>query len=291
MGQTTFSTRDTGGSESVSLLMYQDLSLRCSICGCKIMPIIRTGPSLTFYAHVPKCGGSSMAQYLTERFGPIAFHNPYFLSLKPESRWSKSSPQHIDVTSLHRLFPKDFFDHTFTFVRHPVGRIISAYHFQVEVERSVSEAVSFIDWLDEIEDRLVETPFIFDNHIRPMTDIVPEGAQVFYMEHGMDAVIPWLDEVVGEKTGPRALPRVNERKKPSKKDAAPIVPDDAILDRIARIYAADFERFGYSIAEKMPAAPAPDLPEDVIAARDAAQKAHGKPGRQFKRKVQALFGK
>lgn len=252
------------------------------------MPIIRTGQSLTFYAHVPKCGGSSMAHYLTERFGPIAFHSPYFLSIKPENRWSKCSPQHIDAKSAGRLFPEGFFDHVFTFVRHPVGRTISTYHFQVEVERSVSEAVSFIDWLDEIEDRLEETPFIFDNHIRPMSDIVPEGAKVFYVEHGMDAVIPWLDDIVGEASGPRALPRVNERK-PVRKDSAKIVPDDAILDRIARIYAADFERFGYKLEEKMPVAQAPELPSDVLAAQ--AANAQQTPGHTLKRKVQSLFGK
>ncbi|MEO1273770.1 MAG: hypothetical protein AAFX99_37315, partial [Myxococcota bacterium] len=76
---------------------------------------------------------------------------------------------------------------------------------------------------------------------------------------------------------------------PVRKDSAKIVPDDAILDRIARIYAADFERFGYKLEEKMPVAQAPELPSDVLAAQ--AANAQQTPGHTLKRKVQSLFGK
>ncbi len=56
-----------------------------------------------------------------------------------------------------------------------------------------------------------EQPFLYDNHLRPMNEMVPEGAKLFYLEHGLDALVPWFDEVTGGKAGPRAVPHTNKR--------------------------------------------------------------------------------
>ena len=158
------------------------------------MPIFRAGEKLVYYAHVPKCGGSAVGWYLDERFGPLAFTDRRHTAQPAAARWSRTSPQHIDRGSLARLFPQGFFDAVFTIVRHPVARIVSAYHFQLEVEASIPQDTGFSDWLADLEEQLEEDPFAFDNHVRPMSDIVPEGAQVFHMEHGLDALVGWFDD-------------------------------------------------------------------------------------------------
>jgi hypothetical protein len=94
------------------------------------MPIFKAGGKLVYYAHVPKCGGSAVGWYLTERFGPIAFEDRNHTRHDAKTQWSRTSPQHIDRVSLGRLFPEGFFDAAFTIVRHPVARLVSAYHFQ-----------------------------------------------------------------------------------------------------------------------------------------------------------------
>ncbi|MBF9032144.1 sulfotransferase family 2 domain-containing protein [Rhodobacterales bacterium HKCCE3408] len=243
------------------------------------MPIIRAGAQLIYYAHVPKCGGSSVERYLTDRFGPIAFVDTRHHSLRPERRWSRSSPQHIDLVSFERLFPRGFFDASFAIVRHPVARLVSAYHFQLEVERSTPAAFSFSDWLDMIPETLAEIPFAYDNHILPMTQIVPEGARVFHIEHGVDAIIPWFDELTGVVCGPRAMRRVNEHKG---RGGAKEKPSATDIARIAEIYAEDFERFGYTPDDRTPTAPAPFLPPDFIAARDAELAQDARPLRWLK---------
>jgi len=234
------------------------------------MPIFRVNEKLVLYAHVPKCGGSAVSWYLSERFGPIAFNDTRHTRHDPRSLWSQTSPQHIDRVSLGRLFPDGFFDATFTIVRHPVARLVSAFHFQTEVERRVPADTSFGEWLDDIVEEQGESPFLFDNHVRPMDDIVPEGAQVFHMEHGLDALVPWFDALTGTRDGPRALPRINARGNYTKARSVETVPTERDLDLIARQYARDFDRFGYVPDRKAPETPAPVLNPAQQAERDTA---------------------
>lgn len=253
------------------------------------MPIFRTATKLVLYAHVPKCGGSAVSWYLAERFGQVAFNDIDHTRQPPIARWSRSSPQHIDRDSLGRLFPDGFFDAAFTIVRHPVPRLISAYHFQIEMERSLSEQISFSDWLMDLEERRAEDPFCFDNHVRPMSDFVPEGADVFHMEHGLDALVVWFDALTGDTAAPRAIPRVNDR---SQRDRSTdrVTPDDRDLELIARLYGVDFDRFGYSLDSRDPATPAPVLSATQLAERNAALKAHDRPLSRLTRRLRRRIG-
>ena len=255
------------------------------------MPILRAGPRLIFYAHVPKCGGSAVGWYLAERFGALAFEDRQHTRHAPQSLWSQTSPQHIDTASLGRLFPPGFFDASFTIVRHPVARLFSAYRFQIEVEALVPPETRFGDWLQAIAARRAAEPFLYDNHVRPMTEIVPEGATVFHMEHGLDALVPWFDALTGEATGPRALPKINEQGAYAKAKAAQDAPTEADVAEVAVLYAADFERFGYEPGAKMPKAPAPSLSPEVLAARDAFLKSWNSPAGKLRRKIVRRLGR
>jgi len=232
------------------------------------MPIVKTGSKLVFYAHVPKCGGSAVQDYLTARFGALAFEDRRHTGHDPKSLWSRTSPQHIDKTSLSRLFPPAFFDAQFTIVRHPVARIVSAYHFQLEVESRISKLTSFHDWLLELQDGLGEDRFLFDNHVRPMTDIVPDGTKVFYLEHGLDALVPFFDDIIGDKSAPRSVGHSNKRGDLAKTAGEKVVPTEEDIKLISSIYAEDFERFGYAIGEKMPLASKPYISPHYIKERD-----------------------
>lgn len=185
-----------------------------------------------------------MLQYLQERFGSVAFHDNAFHWVPEADRWSQTSPQHIDAVSLSRMFPNGFFDASFAIVRHPVSRLFSAFHFQKEVEKGVlSQELGFGEWLEMIPARQKETPFAYDNHIRPMDELVPKEAEVFRLEQGADRFIGWLDLVLGNTDGPRFLPKVNERS--SRGKTGETVPTQEEINLIARMYARDFERFGY----------------------------------------------
>lgn len=240
------------------------------------MPILRAGGRLVYYAHVPKCAGSALEHYLEARFGPLGFLDARHTAIPKDRRWSRTSPQHVDAETLGRLFPPGFFDATFAVVRHPEARIVSAFHFQREVEATISLNVSFGEWLEDLLDAREEDPFLHDNHTRPMAEIVPDGATVFHLEHGLDAIIPWFDAFTGDEAGPRAIPKVNERGAHAK-TGADIALTEADRIRIAEIFAVDFARFGYIPGEKTPKATAPALSPEFIAERDAALKSMNNP--------------
>ena len=253
------------------------------------MPILKAGSRLIYYAHVPKCAGSALEHYLEARFGALAFVDSKYMSVARDLRWSKTSPQHINVEALNRLFPDGFFDAAFTVVRHPEARIVSAYHFQREVEKTIPEAIPFGEWLEDLELAREEDPYVHDNHVRPMSDIVPEGAEIFHLEHGLDQVIPWFDRLIDDKAGPRAIPKVNERGAYAKADQD-VTLTEADRARIAEIYAADYARFGYGVGEKAPTAPAPVLAPDFIAERDAALKSMNNPINRIGSKIRKKIG-
>lgn len=232
------------------------------------MPIIRAGSQLIYYAHVPKCGGSSIESYLMNRFGQIAFFNKRHHSIPVAHRWSQTSPQHIDLATRDQLFPDGFFDHSFAVVRHPVRRLISAYHFQLEVEQSTPANISFSFWLEGLADTMAADPFVYDNHTRPMVDLVPDDAKVFHLEHGLDAIVPWLDELTESNNAARVIGKVNERKTGFGKSQK-VEPSKADIDAIVELYAKDFERFGYQPGSHDPVTAAPELSTAYLQERDA----------------------
>lgn len=247
------------------------------------MAVFRAGGRLFYFAHVPKCGGSSIEEYLKARFGPIGMLDDHFSSIPAPQRWSRTSPQHIDWTSLQRLLPAAFFDDVFAVVRHPVSRIVSSYQFQVEVEKSISPEVHFSDWLHDNAEAFEENKFISDNHFRPQADLVPENGTVFHLEHGLDAVVPYLDAVTGSADGPRFIGHVNQRGSSRKRSrSAEVTPTSSDMALIRDLYAVDFTRFGYVPESKLPDRPAPGLDDDYVKIRDRAS---AKAGTQLNRVI------
>lgn len=215
------------------------------------MPIFRIDTRLFHFAHVPKCAGSAVENYLMDRFGPLGFLDRRHLA-DPGLRWSRSSPQHIDVASLHRLLPPDFFAGAVAVVRHPVDRIVSLFRFQRDIERSLPEDAGFGAWLDDLPERQRENPFYLDNHPRPMTELVPDGAAVFRLEQGLIPLISWLDVQAGDSAGPRQVTMRGSYAQHLARHGRPAGPPVTVSaedrQRIAALYAADFDRFGYDPA-------------------------------------------
>lgn len=223
------------------------------------MPIFRCRDKLVFYAHVPKCAGSAVNRYLTERFGAIAFQDERFLMRPEKERWSRTSPQHIDREARARLFPEGFFDASFSIVRHPVARAVSIYNFQREVENTIPEGTGFSSWLEALPELLTGDPRAFDNHARPMDELVPDDAAVFRLEDGTEGLIAWLDALQGKAAQPREIAPANRRSDRRGSvtwiggrngvggEAPPVRPNAADLEIIASVYARDFARFGYQV--------------------------------------------
>ncbi len=215
------------------------------------MPLFRVNGQLHFFAHVPKCAGTSVEHYLRERFGGLAFYDNSHTQTPPNTRWNNTSPQHIDIASFTKLIPENWIASSFAVVRHPVRRVISAYHFQAEVEGKLQGEQSIDDWLAAWIASADTNGFLYDNHLRRQTELVPDDAQIFYLEHGLDGVVTYLDALAGNSNGPRSILADNTRKA-GDKPAVQLSENSMAL--IADYYAADFTRFGYSLNDPKPLA-------------------------------------
>lgn len=189
-----------------------------------------------------------MEAYLQERFGELAFLDKNYLNKTHIDRWNRSSPQHVHLGALERLIPSSFFKTSFALVRNPVERTLSVFRFHQERLRTIDRGLTFSDWLEQLPSRREENPFIYDNHVRPMHELVPQTAKIFRMEDGTADVVDWLDEIAGNRDGPRELPRENTSK-PSSFFDRNVRRKHHIgkkeREKIATLYQRDFERFGY----------------------------------------------
>lgn len=207
------------------------------------MPFFRASEKLIYFAHVPKCAGTAVERYLRERFGAVGFVDEHFFSLPNSLQWSRSSAQHVPVNILDRLFPAEFFDASFAVVRHPVDRLVSEFHYLRDHLLRIDPSESFSSWISQIDGAVRANPWIYDNHLRPMTEMVPVGATVFRLEDGLERIIPYLDALVGYSDQSLRFDRVLTRDESIPK----VIATAADIAVIERLYQEDFEFFGYAL--------------------------------------------
>ena len=202
------------------------------------MPIYKSENKLVFFAHIPKCAGSTLENYLAKRFGKAAFLDGQYL--KVANPWNNTSPQHIDAKSLSRLFPDDFFDISFAVVRHPVDRLVSAYRWQKYQYKSIADEMGFSSWLRSVAEDIQKQSSVLDNHLRYQTDLIPPKSKIFKLEDGLDKVIDFLNEKFGRPD--QDIPLDNKNQLPSGETIVPC-KDDILL--IETLYAWDYFYLGY----------------------------------------------
>jgi len=211
------------------------------------MPITRLpNGKLLYFAHVPKCAGSAVEQYLKQRFGVLGLQDGAFAQRSASAAWSLSPPQHMPEAVRRDWLPDALFDGLFATVRHPLKRLQSVFLFQREVEGALPAQMPFHRWIDTLPRSLALAPYALHGHLRPMAEVVPETAAVFRIEDGLDPVVDWLDGTAGTTDGPRAIAPYNTLKDRLKGNVPEIDLTPEICARVAQLYAVDYARFGYS---------------------------------------------
>ena len=203
------------------------------------MPIFRINDKLIYYAHVPKAGGSSVADYFKTLGARSAFTFGAQWRQRPRDRWSSTSPQHIDAKSLGELFPADFFDACFSVVRHPEDRIISEYKFRAGRSK-VHAALPLSDWLHIVTAASRANPFAFDGHLRPQKEFLPADCKVFKLEEGHESLGEWIAKVADIKP---PFPPFSQHSNKSMSMETRLGDRDREL--INTLYAKDFDQLGY----------------------------------------------
>jgi len=223
------------------------------------MPIFRINDQLHYFAHVPKCGGTSVEAYLVQRFGEMALKEPIRKGLPDSARWTKTLPQHITVAELDLIIPRGWIVSSFATVRHPLRRLISAFFFWRDAAQRIPLGTDFNAWCAEALPRMAREPFRYDGHLQPQSAFVPPGARFFRLEDGLDGIPAYLDGLTGSSAGPAEMP-VHLVGKWRAEEPAPQATE-ATLALVAATYAEDFARFGYPVPTSVAGANAlPDLP-------------------------------
>ena len=200
------------------------------------MPLVTAGSKTIFFAHVPKTGGSSVEDYLIRRFGgPLSLRDRTHVS-GMRQRGLLSLATHLTADDLVDFLPKNL-DYSFAVVRNPLERTFSQYRFQSGVSKT--SHLSFSTWLRVMMRCVALDKRVYQNHVRPQSDLVPDEADHFRLEDGFDEMIERLDEITGmsspEITVGHLLKRKHEKIQISKQD----------VQLIQSYYDIDYQRFGY----------------------------------------------
>jgi len=169
------------------------------------MPIFNINNKKVVFIHIPKTGGTSIENWLSN-FGEMQFYQPDIPT------FMKCTPQHLTFNDLTVLFGNDFFDVSFAVVRNPYDRLVSEYAFRTEnQQKKFKRRINFSDWLTLHINKVKANKHHFDNHLRPQSDFIEEQMQIFKLEDGLENVIKFLKKELHIKTNKR-IPQLNKSK-------------------------------------------------------------------------------
>jgi hypothetical protein len=210
------------------------------------MPILRSREKLIYFSHIPKCGGASIEAYLAKiGKGNLAFVDNRYNSIPIKSKWTNSSPQHIDGRSLARLFPVTFFDTYFAIVRDPIKRFESAFNFQKNVEKKINSDIKINDFVAALDEKSILRIGHFDGHFMPQFLFLHPRAsyRFFKLENGMEPVKKYLDHLLFENELSVTIPHLNAKRPGTAKLQEALTK--ANKTKLTAIYKQDYLLFGY----------------------------------------------
>ena len=209
------------------------------------MPIVRCNNQICHFAHIPKCGGSSIETYMSSLGANLAFLDSGFVVNPPTNRWNISSPQHIDGENLSRLFPPEFFNFSFAVVRNPYSRLFSAFKFQMFVEKKIDEQMDINEFVQNELEQVASGIGFYDNHFRSQSSFFMPNLRydVFKLENGLSEVKSYLDKKF--YGAPVSLDIQHQNR--GVKALTPFSLSEESKNIVREIYLSDFENFKYEI--------------------------------------------
>ena len=212
------------------------------------MPSLTLSDRLIWFAHCPKAGGTSIERLMVDTWGEAVGHLHWGWDLWwRRGGWRSAgianSPQHLVWRDAQAILPRAP-DVVFALVRAPLARMQSEHRWQRHGRRGTLlgktlAALPFSIWIRIMLALASRSPHAFDNHFRTQSDFIPPQAVIFRLEDGLTPVAAWLSE----ETRTALPPPTHALRTADPGDQAD--PRDAAL--IARVFASDHSRFGYSL--------------------------------------------
>jgi hypothetical protein len=194
------------------------------------MPLYNFAGKMVLFSHVPKAGGTSVELSLDQ-------YNIGFLNRKFRGEFFPCSPQHFHKTMIDLIIDTNKIQYIFMTVRHPMSRIISEYRWNVEY---FNLKENFNSWGMEMLLRYKNNNFINDNHFRPMVEFLHPNTEVFRLEDGLDVLFSRLRALFPTSNISQKVPIAMKSS-----NNISVIPSLEFGKMVKKIYAEDFEKFGY----------------------------------------------
>jgi len=195
---------------------------------------------------MPKCGSSSIVKHFktAQKMGGVT-----------QGYWANGNEDNINFNSnrpIYKSFDLNKFDFSFSSIRNPWARVVSAYHkgglrrMKALWEKERAERLTFIGYVNAIKHDNISCPVV-KWHVTPLYRHLVRNDEVI-VDH-LIRVENFQEDVniVSDKIGiPRQkIPHIN---KSEHKDYTEYY-DDETRDIVAEKYAKDIEYFGYKFGE------------------------------------------
>jgi len=212
------------------------------------MPILFHRDRVSHFAHIPKCAGTSIEDYLISQGVKTFFLDRSYKHSKGGANWNASSPQHVDGWALSKLFSPSLIDTCFGVCRRPEDRLISAFKFQLR-HQYIDRSLSLSEFVKtQLKKHALSVGFL-DNHFLPQVYfLLPnKDYKIFRLEDGLGEIKSFIDSnVLGAELN-NPMPH-NNASPVSHTDDPKFRLDQEARQIIQRIYKDDFDTFGYPIA-------------------------------------------
>lgn len=206
------------------------------------MPVFFSLSQRVLFVHVPKTGGTTMERMLTTpeltmRFRETRKTAPDLMSVR------RCSPQHYHGELLREVFDLSRFSYSFLIVRDPVARFRSEYLMRTRKDLRL-DAGSVEAWADHVLERYAADPYVLDNHLRPQSDFVVPGAEVFHLEDGLESIADRVEKRIGHRLT-RDVARGQDSVARAGVPSSAVTVSPRLEERLRSFYAADYAAFGY----------------------------------------------
>lgn len=196
---------------------------------------------LIYFAHVPKAAGTTIENYICEQYGEVFLLNRKWAGINSKyPEIGRVSPQHLTFEAARQYMPRDP-DWSFALVRNPFDRILSEYRMHQRAKRKRRHLAKFGQEFDVnlLLSAMAIDRMVFDNHLRPQTELVPSDAEFYKLEDGVQNALRLVnDHIKNEYTAAGIHPVYMHKQELT-------APSQRLTSRIRKVYSDDFDRFQY----------------------------------------------
>lgn len=207
------------------------------------MPLLRLGPKLLHFIHIPRTGGHAIA-FFAKSIGRIGHFSE-------KAGGAPCSAEHFHAALYNGLHFRQLVDWSFAVTRDPLDRLISEYKMLRDARQHgaatgkaaqsafrARHMTDFDSWTKHVLSRYARDPFVCDNHIRPQVEFLTADARRFRFEKGLDQVAARLAFSADIDTPPAVLHT-------NKSTAGPVAASRETVRRIVEFYDRDYQELQY----------------------------------------------